>query len=306
MSSKEKSIFRNTNFLLLFTGGLVSRIGNAVHYVGLTWFVLELTGSGAATGIILFLSTIPGVIVSPFGGVVADRVSRKLLIVGMDLIRGIAVIFLSWAIYTDVVTFIHLAVITVILAVCGSFFNPAVSATIPNIVLDRNLQKANSIEHFSQNFSQVIGFALGGILIAIFGVAGVFLLNGISFIISAISELFINIPPVEKTLIKHKTSFFSDFKFGVKYLFKHKTILSLFNTALFLNFITSGIMAVGIPYVFKEVIAVGSKLFGFAQAVTPAGAFIGAIVMNFLPEIKKYYKVFIINITILALFITGI
>lgn len=300
MENSIQSVYKNKDFLLLFTGGLVSRIGNAVHFIALTWFVLELTGSGSATGLIMFFSTLPGVIVSPLGGVVVDRINRKVLIVGMDIIRGLIVLWLSWYIYAGTAEFFHLAVATVLLALCGSFFNPAISATIPNLVQDYNLQKANSMEHFSANFTQVIGAALGGILIGLLGIYGIFLVNGITFLISAVSEMFIKIPPIKKEINPEgedeNSNFWQELKFGARFLYNNKAIFSLFTVALFLNFIASGSMMVGLPYIFKEILSVSSNFYGLAQSVFPAGALIGAIILNFVPEIKNYYRVFVATI----------
>ena len=194
--SKEAKLLHNKDFILLFLGGFVSQIGSNIHYVAVTWFVLDTTGSGTATGIILFLTTLPGVLISPFSGVIADRVNRKFLIVSMDIVRGVIVLWLSWAVYTEIAGFIHLAVATVLVAVSSAFFNPAVSASRPSIVADKNLQQANSFNQFSMKFSAIIGAALGGLLIAIFNISGVFMINGISYLFSAFSEMFIDIPQV--------------------------------------------------------------------------------------------------------------
>ena len=311
MKISTKSIYKNKDFLLLFFGGFVSRVGNAVHFIGLTWFVLELTGSGSATGIIMFFSTLPGVLIGPLGGVIVDRINRKLLIVGMDVIRGLIVIWLSWYIYTGAAGYFHLALTTVLLAICGTLFNPAISATIPNLVKNKYLQKANSMEHFSANFTQVIGAAVGGILVSFLGISGIFLINGITFLVSGFSEMFINIPSVKregKNGNNNDSNFIKELKFGAIYLYNNKPIFSLFTISIFLNFIASGSMMVGLPYIFKEILSVSGKLYGIAQSIFPGGAFLGAILLNFIPEIKNYYRVFVTTIGFegLLFFIIGI
>lgn len=280
MKEEGKSIWRNKDFMLLFLGGLVSRIGNGIHNIALVWLVLELTGSGTATGTILLLSTLPGVLVGPFGGLIADRVNRKLLIVGNDFLRGIIVIWLGWTIYIDQSGFFILGIATVLMSISGSFFNPAIGAVLPTIVYDENLEKANSLENISMNFTQIIGAALGGILIGFLGMAGAFFFNGISFIISGISELFINIPAIKKE-IATKTSFFADFKYGLEYIYNRKVIFSLFIVFLFLNFLFSGLYAVALPYIYNQLLKVNSIFFGIAKSVFPAGAIIGSVLINY-------------------------
>ncbi|MFW5873705.1 MAG: MFS transporter [Bacillota bacterium] len=278
---KNKNIWRNKDFLLLFSGGLVSRIGNGIHNIALVWFILELTGSGTTTGTILVLSTLPAVLIGPFGGLIADRINRKLLIAGNDFLRGFIVLGLGWTIYSGQANFYVLGSATVLISISGAFFNPAVSAVFPNLVSSENLEKANSLENISMNFTQIIGAAIGGILIGTLGIAGAFFFNGISFILSGISELFINIPPVSQEA-DSKESFLADFKYGLEYLAGRKEILGLFIIFLFLNFLYNGLFAVGLPFIYNQVLEVNGLLFGLAKSIFPVGAIIGSILINYI------------------------
>ncbi len=278
---EKKSIWRNKDFLLLFSGGFVSRIGNGIHNIALVWFVLELTGSGTTTGIILVLSTLPAVLIGPFGGLIADRINRKLLIAGNDFLRGFIVLGLGWTIYSGQTSFYVLGFATVLISISGAFFNPAVSAVFPNLVSSENLEKANSLENISMNFTQIIGAAIGGILIGTLGIAGAFFFNGISFILSGISELFINIPPVIQEA-DSKESFLADFKYGLDYIIDRKEILGLFIIFLFLNFLYGGLFSVGLPFIYNQVLEVNGMLFGLAKSTFPVGAIIGSILINYI------------------------
>jgi hypothetical protein len=225
----------------------------------------------------------------------------------MDFIRGIIVIYLGYSIYMGNAGFLQISFATVLIAICTSFFNPAVTASLPNIVDDSLLQKANSLNHFSMNFTQIIGAALGGILIASFGIAGVFFINGISFIISSFSELFINIPKtkIEKELEKSPT-LLNELKFGLNFLWNKKEILSLFTIAIFLNFLFTGLIILGLPYIFKELLEVNSRLYGYAQSIFPAGAVVGSIILSQLPEIKNYFKVLFYSMNIQSLLLLAL
>ncbi len=292
MEKTNLKLLKNKDFILLFLGGFVSRIGNGIHYIALVWFVLDITGSGSATGLILLLSTLPGVVIGPFSGVIADKFDRKKLIIYMDILRGLVVLWLGYIVYIGTANFFHIGLATVLIAVFTSFFNPAVTASIPNLVDDKLLQKANSLNHFSMNFTQIIGAAVGGILIAVFGIAGVFFINGISFLISAFSEIFINIPEVkiEEELEKAPT-IINEIKFGFNFLWQKKELVSLFTVALFLNFVSTGLVVLGLPFVYKELLGVNSQLYGYAQSIFPAGAVIGSIILSQIPEIRNYFKV---------------
>ncbi|MFO7814738.1 MAG: MFS transporter [Halanaerobiales bacterium] len=306
MKKSNIKLFHNKDFLLLFLGGFVSRIGNGIHYIALVWFVLDITGSGSATGLVLLLSTLPGVIFGPFSGVIADKFDRRKLIILMDILRGLVVLWLGYYIYIGIANFFHISLATILIAICTSLFNPALTASIPNIVADNLLQKANSLNYFSLNFTQIIGAAVGGILIAAYGISGVFFINGVSFLISAFSELFINIPKVkiEKEMKKSHT-ILNEIKFGLNFLWVQKEIVSLFTVAIFLNFLFTGLMMLGIPYIFKELLRVNSMLYGYAQSVFPAGAVIGSIILSQIPEIRNYYKVLLYSLNIQSLLLLG-
>ncbi|MBF8435631.1 MFS transporter [Halanaerobiaceae bacterium Z-7014] len=285
---ENKSIWRNKDFILLFTGGFVSRIGSGIHNIALVWFVLELTGSGTTTGILLALSTLPAVLIGPFGGLIADRVNRKLLIVGNDFLRGGIVLILGWAIYSGQTSFFLLGFATVLISISGAFFNPAVSAVFPNLVRPENLEKANSLENISMNFTQIIGAAAGGILIGTLGIAGAFFFNGISFILSGISELFIDIPPISQEA-DTKESFIADFKFGINFLTDRRELLGLFIIFLFLNFLFGGLFSVGLPYIYNQILEINEMLFGLAKSTFPVGAILGSILINYI-AIKNNIK----------------
>ncbi|MGM0445551.1 MAG: MFS transporter [Bacillota bacterium] len=298
MKKTNLKLLKNKDFILLFFGGFISRIGNGIHYIALVWFVLDITGSGSATGLILLLSTLPGVLIGPFSGVIADKFDRKKLIIYMDILRGFIVLWLGYTIYIDTANFFHIGLATVLIAICTSFFNPAVTASIPNIVDDLLLQKANSLNHFSMNFTQIIGAAVGGILIASFGIAGVFFINGISFLLSAFSEIFINIPPVKiETEIENNPTILNEITFGLNFLWQKKELVSLFTIALFLNFVSTGLVILGLPFVYKELLGVNSQLYGYAQSIFPAGAVVGSIILSQIPEIKNYFKVLLYSLS---------
>lgn len=293
MSEKSSNLYYNKDFMLLFIGGLTSRIGNGIHNLALVWYVLELTGSGSAAGTILFLSTLPGVIFGPLGGIIADRINRKILLCGMDFIRGLVVLIMGYLIYLGELSFFQLGLFTVIISICGTFFNPALNAVIPGIVKDDNLEQANSMENISMNFTQIIGAALGGVLIGILGFAGAFLFNGLSFIMSGISELFIIIPGIKgvKETKNSPAGFYIDLKEGFSFLTAKKELLTIFSYTIFFNFLFNGLFAVGIPFVFNEILETGSTIFGLAKSSFPAGAVLGSILINY--YVIKNYQTFL-------------
>ncbi|AZR72461.1 hypothetical protein BBF96_03130 [Anoxybacter fermentans] len=153
--------------------------------------MLDLFDSGLALGILMMFATLPGVIFGPFSGVLVDRVNRKKLIIIMDFVRGIIILVLTQLLLLDRLLYLNLLIGTFLMSICSTIFNPAISALISNLVDDENLSKANSLENLSRNLTGILGAALGGLLLGFYGVAGIFFLNGISFLLSAILEIYI-------------------------------------------------------------------------------------------------------------------
>ena len=185
------SVYSSTEILASFLGPLSFTDRDGIHYFALTWLVLEMTGSATALGTLLFASSIPGVILAPFTGVLADLWDRKKIVVSMDIVRGLILLILAAIFKAGSLTLPILYGATVLSSLCGVLFGPAISAAIPGLVKKEELIKANSLNNFSRAATMIIGPVLGAFLLGATGYFGVFLLNGIAFLFSAFSETFI-------------------------------------------------------------------------------------------------------------------
>ena len=178
------------NFVLLVQGQVVSSIGDVFYQVALGFWVLAETGSTAVMGLLMASSILPMVLIAPFAGVIVDRVDRKWLIVAMDALRSLPVLAIAWGAFTGRLEIWMLFVVAVIVGAASAFFNPAVTASIPDLVPPTKRLQANSVVGMIQPISGMISNALGGVLYAIVGAPLMFLVNGISYLFSSGSELF--------------------------------------------------------------------------------------------------------------------
>jgi len=150
---------RSRPFTLLWIGQTISVLGDAVFTIAITWEVLLLTGSATAMSLLLIAQWTPKVVLLLFGGVIADRLSRRLLMLWADAGRGsivIAVALLSWM---HVLQFWHLIVLAPLFGIVSSFFDPAYQAIMPQLVEAEALPSVNSLNTLSRN----VGFLLGPI-----------------------------------------------------------------------------------------------------------------------------------------------
>lgn len=295
MTSEQKTLgqklFINRDFALLFWGRLVSQIGDGIHYLALTWLVLDLTGSGTALGTMLFASSIPMVILAPFSGVLADLWDRKTIIVSMDILRGLIILALALVYRAGALTMPILYAATVFSSLAGVLFGPAISAALPGLVEKEELVKANSLNTFSRAATSIIGPVVGAFLLGFTGYFGVFLLNGTAFILSAISEMFIRFPRrdgQQSSELPSGSRFFASFREGFAYIWQNLGLRTMIFFAVALNFIFSPLGAVALPYFGKEVLLLDAQHFGTVKAMMPVGYLLGTAVIGLLT--KKFKK----------------
>jgi DHA3 family macrolide efflux protein-like MFS transporter len=289
-SPETKPKLWNFNFFLLWQGQFVSAMGDVAYSIALGFWILARTGSTALMGTLMAASSLPRMLVSPFAGVVVDRSDRKWLLVAMDAIRGISVVFIGVASYLGFIQVWMVFVAGVVIGMCSAFFNPAVSSVIPDIVDKRRLVQANSVFSIVQTASGIVGGSAGGILFKILGASFMFLFNGISYLFSAITEIFIKVPKIvhEKT----RLHFFADMKDGFQFVWHFRGLRTLMMTAGIINFFAvMGIMLI-LP-LFHQEPHLGPALYGIIMSFFTGGLFLGFLftsIVNFKPQ--ERFRVF--------------
>ncbi|HCZ06977.1 MAG: transporter, family, macrolide efflux protein [Thermotogota bacterium] len=268
----ESATYWKRNFVLLALGRFVSILGSSIQAVAIPLFVLDLTHSGAAVAKMTIAYMIPRVFFMPIAGIIGDRWSRKSLMVSMDFLRGFMVCFLSLLAFRNSITFPILYVTQIAMAIMDNLFEIPTGAMFPDIVPKDFLMRANSIMGMVRIFPQIVGPAIGGVLYGFYGIAVVFLANGISFILSAVSEIFI----VYKQEIKKRSSrlaqVLEDLKEGFLFVWNHSLIRTILIFALFLNFLVSPLFMVVYPYTVREVVGFSAQAFGILESAFTLGA----------------------------------
>ncbi len=273
----------NKNFTLLLAGQFVSQIGDKFHMIALALWVLKTTGSSSKMAAVLAASIIPSIVLGLFCGPIIDRYNRKLIIVGTDLIRSVIIAVFAVLFYLGMMTFPLLLVMQVVLSINAAFFDPTIPSVIPNIVPAEKLAIANSKHQFINGFSTIGGAFLGGLFIASFGYIWVFIINAISFLVSAIFECFIDIPVQSKSEKKEHAAFeiFSDLKIGYQYMFSQSALMVLLFMVMIIHFFV-GSIEVMMPVIASSISENGAKNLGFFQAAFGAGSIVMAILLGWL------------------------
>lgn len=259
---------------MLWQGLFVSAVGDIVYEIALGFWILAMTGSTGLMGTLMAASTIPRVVLSPFAGVVVDRTDRKWLMVLMDGVRGVVVVLVGVAAMTGRAEVWMVFAAGVIIGLCAAFFNPSVASVIPDIVHRERLVQANSFFSMIRAGSGILGNSLGGVLYAVLGAPLMFLVNGLSYLFSAGTEVFITVPAVHRE--REKKQFWSDMKEGLSFVFHNKGLRFLMMSAGVINFLASIAVILLIP-LFQRTEWLGPARYGVTMAVFTASMIAGMV-----------------------------
>ena len=271
----------NRNFFMLLSGQFVSQIGDKLHMIALSFWVLKTTGSSAKMGAVLAASLIPSLVIGFFSGAFIDRYNRKNIIIGTDLLRGLILALFAVLFYFELINFYMILAMQMLLSVNAAFFDPAIPSVIPQIVDEKNLAAANSKHQFVNGFSTIAGAFIGGIFISMFGYLWVFVVNAISFLLSAFFECFIKIPPLQKdtTEKRGETGILSDLKQGYQYILSDKALLILLFMVMVIHFFV-GSIEIFMPVIANAISDDGARNLGFFQTAFGVGTIIMAVILS--------------------------
>lgn len=282
----------NKNFLLLLQGQMVSSFGDIVYQMALGFWVFQVTKSTALMGIIMAVAMIPKIVLGIIAGVFVDRWDRKKIIVFMDLIRGVAVTAVAIIILSGYESVWSIMVVGIILGACSAFFDPCMSSVMPDIVPKEKIVNANSIYSTGLFIIGLTGTAVGGVLYKVFTAPILFLINGLSYLLSSFTEMFIKLPKTEQSQ-DTEFSFKEDFKKGLKFIWDVKGILYLVSLIIGINFFFKVGSVLLIP-LFERVMGFGADKYGYTMTLFLAGSLTGSLllsIINLQPQkrFKLYY-----------------
>lgn len=298
----------NRNFTIMAIGQFISLFGNSLQRFALSLLILDLTGSATIFSLIVAITFVPQIILSPFGGAIADRVSKKRIMVFLDAFSGIfLIIFTVFFMNTDKPSLIAIGVLMGILSIIQSIYDPSVRAAIPAVTSNENLTQANSVVSVISSLSSLIGPIAAGFLYGLSGIRIVLIINIVSFLFSAIMELFLHIPQIKQEIRGSALKTFTgDIKDAFVYLLKEKPIiLQIILISCSFNLFLTPIYTVGLPFMEKIIFNVSDQMYGISEGFVGAGMIVGAILTSVvskkIPFKKLHYYFVVITALILAM-----
>ncbi len=272
----------NKNFVMVVIGQIISLFGNAILRFALPIYLLNVTGSALLFGVVSACAFIPMIVLSPVGGIIADRVNKRNIMVVLDFMTaGLVIVVLVLLEGVNPVTLIF-AALFVLYGIQGTY-QPAVQASIPILLPADRIMQGNAVVNLVSSFSGLLGPVIGGSLFGFFGITSILYVSGICFFISAVMEIFITIP-FEKRKAEGNifATGFSDMRDCFRYMRKDQPLILRFSFAVAaINLILSALMIIGLPIIVTQMLGFDSEkanvLYGYAEGAMGFGSLAGGM-----------------------------
>lgn len=258
---------RHRNFRLLWTGFVISNTGSWMQFTALGYLMDQLTRAPVFLGLLGLAQAVPRLLFAFLGGVVADRVDRRTILLTTNAISMVTAFALAILTYLDIVQVWHLFVIAGFNSFVHSFDNPARQSMTPSLVGEDQLLQAVSLNSMAFNGAGVFGPAIAGVLISLVGTHGAFFLNAISYVAVLWALLAMRLPAF---VSEGRVSFGQDIREGLALLTRHRVVLVLLTVVAALNFFGRPYIRL-MPAVAREVLQVGPRGLGMLQAAPGVG-----------------------------------
>ncbi len=284
------------NLLIYFAGKTTSELGSEIQSIAIPLFVLQLTGSGMAMGMIFFWGMVAGLCTLPFASVISDRWNRKNAMAILDIIHGGLIFIWAFLALSGNLNLEILIAVTIFRGIISGFFQSSANAFLMDIVDKESLRSANSLSQTFSSITRIAGPAIGGLLFGVAGITAVFFINAFSFVISGISEFFIKHEYEKKPGKLNFKTFFREFGEGFTIVKGIKGLLPMFVFLAVLNMIDAPIMPILVPYMGREVLKLSAAQIGLLITVYTTGTMLSGILIATL--LKKVTSRKLVNIGI--------
>jgi MFS family permease len=282
---------RSQPFALLWAGQTISALGDGAYLTALAWQVLLLTGSAKAMGVVLIARSIPMLLFLLLGGVAADRLPRRLVMLASDAGRGISVLAVALLGQLHLLQLWHLIVLSLIFGFVAGFFLPAYQSIAPELVAAEDLPSANGLTGLSRQISILLGPLLGALLVATTGPVGAFAFDGLTFAASALFLLALRVPkrttPIAvpassgtKARRRGVRGVLADVREGLGYILASSWLWVTIAVASVVNMGWSGTLVVALPKLIRDVYHADVGLFGALATAEGLGAILATVVVG--------------------------
>jgi MFS family permease len=278
------------NYRIFWIGAFLSNAGTWMQAVAQGWLVLQLTNSALWLGIDGFMATVPGFFLTLAGGVFADLVDRRRLLLYTQVVAGVAAIALATLVWTNHVAVWMVLAFSFVTGCCMALASPSYLAMTFDLVGREDLANAIALNSSQYQLSRVVGPLLAGLGLRLFGLAECFFLNGLSFVAVVISLRMVrfNKPShdVATHSIKDSRALWRDLLDGFRYVRKRPRVFSLLSISAVTSLFGAPYITM-IPIFARDIFHLGASGLAWMMGVAGAGAFFGALLLAYLGDFKR-------------------
>lgn len=290
--TKEKKGFtvmvQYPEFLKLFTGQLISRLGDSIDSLAMMWMAYKLTDSPFIMATVMFFNALPSLLFGVLAGVFVDRWDRKKILIFGDISRGIVVAAIAYIYFTGNMVAWYLYISSFVISTIEIFASPARTAVLPTLIKKEHLMTANSMFNLASSLSEIVGVGLASMIVGFWGIATAILIDALSFWFCALMTLFTRIkklPPKESKL--NLKQYHLELKEGFQFIRTQKIVFICILLGAFTNFTLSPIGII-FPIFSDKILNAGSAGFAIMSACFSAGVFFSSIIVGqFGDRVKK-------------------
>ena len=269
----------NKDFILLLQGSAVSTIGDLMYSVAIGFWVYQQTGSSGLMGIMSAISMFVTMFLSPFSGSIVDKCNRKWILVGMDIMQGVIMLGIGLLAYLDKLNVAGVLIAAFLAALGSVFYSPAASTLMIDIIPHDDMTRGQSIFSGSNALINMVGTAFSGVMVAFFGVPLIVIINGLSNLYSAVSELFIHVPrTVQQGAQVSAKTILRDSKEAIRSIFTDSCLRLFVLCSLLLNLLAAGPLTLVLPFCMEKGFTV--DMYGYLMAVWTAASLICVLVLG--------------------------
>ncbi|MFT8317602.1 MAG: MFS transporter [Sporolactobacillus sp.] len=270
------ALFKNNAFAFLFSGRLISNMGDSLYAIAAMWLAYDLGGSSFYSGLAGFLTLLPEFF-SFLVGPVVDRVALKKVLIVPTLIQGLLVLLVPILYLLHLLTVTGILIIMPLIGLFDLFPSPAENVLIPRLFEKHSLVQANSAMSFAYQGTDLIFSAVGGILIALIGAVSLYFIDSLTFVFAAALFAFMNLGQSKTSAPEKAKSYHADLVEGLHFV-REPLIVRMLLPFLISNFVLGGVFAV-FPAFSKQI--GGSAVYGLLMSCYTAGFLIGTLLSSF-------------------------
>lgn len=270
------SALRHRNFRLFWLGALVSNLGGWMQVVAQNWLVLSLTGSPFLLGLVSFIGNLPMLVLSLLGGVVADRNSRKTVLLITQNAQALLMLLMAALSFFNIINIWLVIIITLGIGIVQAFNSPAYQTIMLDLVPKNDIMNAIALNSFQFNLTRVIGPGIAGVLVTLVGVSVCFFLNSLSFLAVVVALFMVRLPAPTRIVVKRTV--LQEIQESLGYLKSNIALSGLLMIASLMSLFVVPYLTL-LPVFVQQVFKGGPEDYGILLSAVGVGALIGALLV---------------------------